>query len=80
MPRDFFHRVDSIDILLDPEGVEMSADAIAAAALLQARDCMAGDVKDGRLDLHYHIEVQDEASRVVHTLPFSDALEIVPAP
>ena len=43
----------------------MSADAIVGAALLQARDCMARDVKSGRLDLHYRIDVQDDAGELV---------------
>jgi hypothetical protein len=77
MPRYFMHLKDSIDVLLDPEGLEMAAESVAAAALLQARDCMAGDVKDGRLDLHYRIDVHDESGNLVHSLPFADALEIV---
>ena len=78
MPRYFMHLIDSTDILLDPEGMEMLAEAIPAKALFAARDCMAGDVKDGRLDLHYRIEVLKESGELVHTLPFSEAVEIVP--
>ena len=54
MPRYFLHLRDSTDEVLDPEEVEIPADAIAGVALLQARDCMAGDVKGGRLDLLPH--------------------------
>jgi len=79
MPRYFMHLIDSTDILLDPEGMEMLAEAIPAKALFAARDCMAGDVKDGRLDLHYRIEVRDEGGQVVHCLEFADALEIAGA-
>lgn len=79
MRRYFFHLIDSVDVTLDPEGVQMTAQAVPDAALLQARDCMAGDVKGGRLDLHYRIEVHDEAGKLVHALSFADALEIVPA-
>ena len=77
MPRYFFHLRDSTDEVLDPEGVEMPAKAVAGAALLQARDCMAGDVKNGRLDLHYRIDVHDESGAVVHSLAFEEALEVV---
>ena len=77
MPRYFLHLRDSTDEVLDPEGVEMPADAVAGVALLQARDCMAGDVKGGRLDLHYRIDVHDESGKIIHTLPFADALEVV---
>ena len=77
MPRYFMHLVDSIDVTLDPEGVEMPAEAIVGAALLQARDCMAHDVKSGQLDFHYRIDVHDENGELVHSLPFRDALVIV---
>ena len=77
MPRYFLHLRDSVDEVLDPEGIEMPREAIAGVALAQARDCMAGDVKSGRLDLHYRIDVHDEAGKVVHSMPFADALEVV---
>lgn len=79
MPRYFFHLVDSVDIVLDPEGVSMSPDAVAGAAVLQARDCISADVRSGRLRLDYRIDVHDEEDALVHSLPFADALEIVPA-
>lgn len=76
MPRFFMHLVDHLDVLLDPEGLELPAAAIAATALFQARDCMAGDVLAGRLDLRYSIDVQDESGATVHRLSFLDALTI----
>jgi hypothetical protein len=79
MPRYFFHLIDSIDTTLDPDGVEMAPEAIAAETVVQARDCMAADVKSGRLDLHYRIDVHDEGGELVHSLRFEDALEIVAA-
>ena len=79
MPRYFMHLRDSIDEVLDPEGVEMPAEAIVGAALVAARDCMAADVRAGRLDLNYRIDVHAEDGEVVHTLLFQDALEIAAA-
>ena len=79
MPRYFFHLRDGVDHVIDPEGLEMPEDAIKGAALMHARDCMAGDVKQGRLDLHCHIDVHAEDGELLHTLPFADALEIIPA-
>ncbi len=79
MPRYYFHLMDSVDEVLDPDGMEMPAEAVAGAALMQARDCMAGDVKGGKIDFHYRIDVHDEGGAVVHTLAFEDAVEIVPA-
>lgn len=51
VPRYYMHLVDGHDVLLDLDGVELAADKVADCALDQARDCMAGDVHDGRLDL-----------------------------
>ena len=79
MPRYFLHLRDSSDEILDPEGIELPSEAIAGAALMAARDCMAGDVIAGQLDLRYRIDVHDEAGELVHSLPFPDAVQIVPA-
>jgi len=76
MTRYFFHLRDSTGEILDPEGVEILAEDVASAALLSARDCMAGDVKDGCLDLRYRIDVHDESGDLVYSQTFSDALEI----
>ena len=78
MRRFYFHLRDGSDQLLDPEGVELSQEAIPAAALASARDCMAGDVHRGRLDLRYRIDIEDEAGRIVHSCSFTDALEVIP--
>lgn len=37
---------------------------------------MAGDVKSGRLDFGYRIDVPDESGKLVHSLPFREAVEI----
>lgn len=77
MPRFFLHLVDSVDVLLDPDGTEMPADAVPAAALRAARDCMAADIRDGRIDLGYRIDVHDEAGALVHSQSFAAAVTIV---
>jgi hypothetical protein len=79
MPKYFLHLRDSTDEVLDPEGIELPTEAVPGAALIAARDCMAGDVKDGQLDLRYRIDVHDDSGELVHSLPFPDAVEIVPA-
>jgi hypothetical protein len=79
MPRYFLHLRTPSDDLLDPEGISMAEDAVTSAALAAARDCMAHDVRTGRLNLKYRIEVQDEAGKVVHTLPFAEAVSVSPA-
>ena len=77
MPRYFMHLIDSTDVLLDPDGKEMPANAVERATLNAARDCMCGDLNDGTLDLRYCIEVQDEKGAEVHRLAFSDAVQIL---
>lgn len=76
MPRYFLHLRDSTDEVLDPEGLELYEEAIPAAASGAARDCMAGDVRNGVLDLRYRIDVHDDADEIVHCLPFTSALQI----
>jgi hypothetical protein len=77
MPRYFMHLIDSVDETLDPEGVELPAEAVPGAALMAARDCIAGDVSTGRIDLHCRIDVHDESGKLVHSLPFAEAVQIV---
>ena len=78
MPRFFLHLRDGTGEILDEEGVELSHAAIAGAALLAARDCMAADVKQGRVDLNHRIDVHDESGEIAQSLIFADALEITP--
>jgi len=79
MPRYFMHLMDGKDVLLDPDGIEMLPEAIVGAALLAARDCIAGDVKSGKIDLHCRIDVHDESGKLVHSQSFADAVEILQA-
>jgi hypothetical protein len=80
MPRYYMHLVDSVDMLLDPDGIEATFEAIPAKALASARDCIAGDVRNGRVDLRYRIDVHDENDRIVHRLLFADAVELLGSP
>ena len=77
MRRYFLHLVDHVDMLLDPHGVNLPADTVERATLAAARHCMCGDVRNGRLDLPYRIDVHDESGTAVHSLPFADAVEIL---
>ena len=80
MARFYFHLRDHTDELLDPEGVECAnVQAIATKALSAARDLIAGDVKDGAIDLRYRIDVEDAASEIVHSIEFEDAVIIARA-
>ena len=77
MPLYFMHLRDGTDEVLDPDGHDMPADRVADAALRAARDCIAGDVLKGLIDLRYRIEVEDKGGAVVHRLEFGDAVAIV---
>lgn len=77
MAKYFMHLRDGVDEVLDPDGIHMPVEAIAGIALEAARDCMAGDVKSGSLDLRYRIDVHDEAGNLVHSVTFKDALDII---
>jgi hypothetical protein len=79
MPLYFLHLRAPLDEMLDPDGVLMPEEAVAGAALVAARDCMAHDLRAGRIDLASRIDVHNEAGEIVHTLPFADAVTIMPA-
>jgi hypothetical protein len=77
MPKYFMHLRDGTDETLDPEGVMLPEEAVAGAALMAARDCMAGEILNGRVDLGYRIDVHAEDGSVVHSLTFAEAVEFV---
>jgi hypothetical protein len=41
------HLIDSVDVLLDPDRIDIPEDAIAQKTLASARDFIAGDVRGG---------------------------------
>lgn len=78
MGRYFFHLMDDLEDLLDPEGIELpDLNAVHAQALKAARDTLSHEIKAGCVDLRYRIEVEDEAGRLVHSLPFAQAFEVL---
>lgn len=80
VPHYRLHLRDGVDELLDPDGVYISADAVPGFALRAARDCIAGDVMNGRIEFKYRIDVEDDRGTVVHSIAFIDAIEIIPSP
>ena len=75
----FMHLRDGVDEMLDPDGQEFNTlEALKAAVLANVRDVIAGDVRNGILDLRYRIDAADEAGAIVYTLPFKHALSIIP--
>lgn len=75
----YFHLRDGEDILLDPEGVDLSdREAVEKAALVTARALLGAEVREGRVRLDMRLDVEDEAGALVHRLAFADAVEIIP--
>ena len=79
MPKFFLHLRDGSDEALDPEGREFDdLEALRRAVLLNARDCISGDIRNGIIDLRFRIDAEDETGRVVYTLPFKHAFSLIP--
>lgn len=78
MARYYFHLRNRVERLLDPEGREIAdPGAIASIVLREARELMAADVLKGVVDLDARLEVEDADGNVVHSLRFTDAVQIV---
>ncbi len=77
MTKLYFHLHDGIDRILDPEGAELTLDEAAARVLIEARALIADDVRAGRINLRQRIDVEDAEGRVLRTLAFADAVEII---
>jgi hypothetical protein len=70
---------DGTEELLDPEGVEYeSLDVLREAVLATARDLMCGDMREGIVDFRFRIDAEDANGVIVHSLPFKQAISIIP--
>ena len=79
MARYFFHLRDGSDVALDPDGRQFDdLETLRDAVLMNARDCLAGDIRSGILDLRFRIDAEDEGGKVVYSLPFKHAFSLIP--
>jgi hypothetical protein len=79
MPLFYLHLRSESDDLRDLEGMELPhLSAAKDAALFSARDTLSHEMKQGRLDLRYRIDVEDHQGQIVYTLPLSHAFEMIP--
>lgn len=80
MSRYFMHLRDGLDVALDDEGIEYAdLTSLRRAVLLSARDCIAGDaLGKGVIDLRLRIDAENEAGEVIYSLPFADAVSVIP--
>ena len=71
------HISDGTGFIEDEEGRELPDEATARAeAIIAARDVMAGDLRDGRLDLTCFIEDEDEGHTLLFTINFGDVVNV----
>jgi len=75
-----FHLRNGTDQLLDPEGIDLpNLGAVRTQALRNARDTLSNELRDGRLDLRYWIDVEDTDGRAVFSLLLGNAFETIRA-
>jgi hypothetical protein len=81
MPRFFMHICDGGGFAEDQEGSE-HPDAAAAreAAIKGLRDVMAGELRNGQLNLSSFIEVEDERRTHLFTVTIKDAVVVMDKP
>ena len=73
-----FHLWHGEQLIEDVEGVAcVSLEAARERAIDGARDILAGDVRDDRLDLNQRLELFDGDGRLCLTIPFWDAVEVI---
>jgi len=78
VPVFYFDLHNDLDVA-DREGRDLSGmEAARENALCEAREMIAANVGEGRIDLNHFIQVRDEADNIVHRLLFGDAIIIVP--
>ena len=73
----FFHLRDGHDVLLDPEGREFATlEEVQRATLNEARAIISADARAGTIKLSYHLDIEDGAGTVIHSLQFEDAVAL----
>jgi len=72
------HICNGTGFVEDEEGRDLPDEATARSeAILAARDVMASDLREGQLDLNSFIEVEDEAHKLLFTITFGDAVNVI---
>jgi hypothetical protein len=79
MARYFMHLRNAVDVVIDPDGKEFATmEELRTAVMFCARDILAGDLRNGVIDVRYRIDAEDEHGGIVYTLPFKHAFNIIP--
>jgi hypothetical protein len=73
-----FHVTNGFGVTEDEEGRELaSLDEARREAIKGVRSIVSEEVKEGRLDLGGRIDVADPAGRVLLTIAFTEAVQVV---
>lgn len=79
MPRYFFHILNSVGYAEDDEGSELAdIDVARREAIAGVRSILSEEVREGRIDLRGRIDVVDADGKCVLSVPFSEAVEVIP--
>ena len=77
MPRYYLHVCNGTGFIEDQKGVVLpGAEAAREKAIEAAREVMAGDLREGELDLSSFVEVEDEEKKLLFTIQFIDAVKL----
>jgi hypothetical protein len=79
VPLYYMHISDGHGFAEDHEGRDLPDDETARKeAMKGARDLMASELREGQLDLSSFIEVEDETHKLLFTVTFAEAVNIIP--
>lgn len=78
MPRFFLHVCDGTGVTVDEEGVDLPDPAAAHNAAVQGlRDILAGELRNGHLDMACSIEIEDEHHELIATVTFAESVRVM---
>ena len=77
MPRFFLHICNGNGFTEDQEGQDLPDLAAAREAAIKGlRDILAGEMRDGEMNLGSFIEIEDEGHRLLMTVPTDAAINV----
>jgi len=77
--RYFLHLRNGSDEFIDPEGADLAdIEALKKMVMRSVRDLLAGDIRNGVVDLRCRVDAEDGNGVIVYTLPFEHAFSIIP--
>lgn len=78
MPRYYLHIRNAHGDAEDEEGADLTSLAEAVEkAITGIRSLLSSEALNGRVNLNGHVDISDEAGKVLHKVPFADALKVV---